>query len=187
MWLVTKCDQKPGQNVTWHENMVYCASVKRQYWLLSRWSHLSGLKMVLKHNEWIGRVKLDLGSNRSRVQVKHLKKLNWRLGRILKKYVMTVWSCVNGHFTGKPHRDRVGLDHMLSKSRFTFARQLVAENTCRERKNTNPQTLWTIITHGSAINWLSCQWVFATQERNTRSFCHEYKPGTSCRALSKCK
>jgi len=30
------------------------------------------------------------------------------------EYIMSVWSCVNGHFTGKPHRDRVELDHILS-------------------------------------------------------------------------
>jgi len=31
-----------------------------------------------------------------------------------KKCIMSVWSCVNGHFMGKPHRDSVELDHILS-------------------------------------------------------------------------
>jgi len=34
--------------------------------------------MSLKHNEWIERVILDLGSNRSRAQVENLEKLNRR-------------------------------------------------------------------------------------------------------------
>jgi len=37
--------------------------------------------MSLKHNEWIGRVLFELGSNRSRAQVKNLKKLNRRHGK----------------------------------------------------------------------------------------------------------
>jgi len=67
-----------------------------------------------------GRVLYKLGSNRSKAQAKDLKKLNRRHGGTHpeNKCVLSVWSCVNGNFTTKPHWDRVELVNVLSW--FTF-------------------------------------------------------------------
>jgi len=65
--------------------------------------------MSLKQNEWIGRVLIEVGSNRSKAQV-----LDWRHGKdeLWKKNISCL--CVNGHFTGKPHWDRVDLYRILT-------------------------------------------------------------------------
>jgi len=62
-----------------------------------------------------GRVLCEIGSNRSNTCAKNLKNLNWRQRTIFgNKHVMSVWSCVSGHFTGLRHWDCVEMVHMLT-------------------------------------------------------------------------
>jgi len=85
---------------------------KRQYWPLR--SHFS--------EEWpqnTRRVLFELGTKQSKAQAKDLKKLSWRVEDLTRthsenKYVMSVWSCVHGHFTAKPYWSRVEFVQVLS-------------------------------------------------------------------------
>jgi len=72
--------------------------------------------MPLKHNDCIRSVLFELGSNRSRAQVKYFSKLNRRHGNdeFWKKLFHVCSVVCKRPFHGKTHWDRVELNHILT-------------------------------------------------------------------------
>jgi len=67
--------------------------------------------MTPKRRKGVGRVLFELGSNRFIAKAKDHKSRIEDMARTNSenKYIMSVWSCVNGLFTGKPHLMKFGV------------------------------------------------------------------------------